>query len=115
MLMPGAAPQIHQDIPVDMSPFRHDELREAIGRLSSGKAFCKGDVPIECFKVFAEAPGPVMDELLQLFNSCLETRSVPRGWLTARVTLIFKKGDPAVCDNYRPICLTTIAYKIFAS
>ena len=29
--------------------------------------------------------------------------------------MIFKKGDPAICDNYRPICLTMVAYRIYAS
>ena len=29
--------------------------------------------------------------------------------------MIYKKGDPGFCDNYRPICLLSIANKIFAS
>ncbi len=32
-----------------------------------------------------------------------------------RVALIFKKGDPAACSNYMPICLTMVAYRIYAS
>ena len=30
------------------------------------------------------------------------------------MALIFKKGDPAECDNYRPISILCIAYKMFA-
>ena len=36
-------------------------------------------------------------------------------WKTSSVSLIFKKGDPADCDNYRPISLITVAEKLFAS
>ena len=40
---------------------------------------------------------------------------MPADWTTARVTTIFKKGDPALTENYRPICLTAVAYKVCAT
>ena len=36
-------------------------------------------------------------------------------WSIAAVTCIYKKGDPADCDNYRPISLLCIAEKIIAA
>ena len=40
---------------------------------------------------------------------------MPADWSVASVALIYKKGDPGFCANYRPICLLSIAHKIFAA
>lgn len=40
---------------------------------------------------------------------------MPDEWATAAVTMVFKKGDPASCENYRPICLIIVAEKLMAS
>ena len=29
--------------------------------------------------------------------------------------MLFKKGDPAECENYRPISISPIGYKLFAA
>ena len=29
--------------------------------------------------------------------------------------MLFKKGDPAECENYRPISISSIGYKLFAA
>ena len=41
-------------------------------------------------------------------------RTVPESWHLQRVAMVFKKGNPAECGNYRPICLLNSAYKVFA-
>ena len=41
--------------------------------------------------------------------------SVPTSWHEATAAVIFKKGDPACCGNYRPILLLAVGYKIFAA
>ena len=39
----------------------------------------------------------------------------PYEWVTSSVVLIFKKGNPASCANYRPISVLSIAYKVFTA
>ena len=100
---------------VNTGLFNHKELRKAIFGLSSGKSVRMGDSPIEAFKAMASEPGPTFDAFLDLCNKCLAHQCVPKDWLLSRVALIFKKGDPSDCNNYRPICLLPVAYKVFAS
>ena len=44
-----------------------------------------------------------------IFEKSLATGQLPKDWTQARVTPLFKKGDPA---NYRPISLTCILCKV---
>ena len=39
---------------------------------------------------------------------------MPSSWHTASVTAHFKKGSPELCENYRPISLLQVAYKVYA-
>ena len=54
-------------------------------------------------------------ELLKLFNQWWLSATIPSESLTARVVLIYKKGDSSQFTNYRPISLLNSTYKIYAS
>jgi len=41
--------------------------------------------------------------MLKLFNRIACDGAVPKGWKTAKLKPIFKKGDPSKIENYRPI------------
>ena len=42
----------------------------------------------------------------------MNTGSIPKDWLSANITPVFKKGDKSKPNNYRPISLTSIYCKI---
>ena len=114
-LVPDRLPPICPPLPTSEALFTHKELRKAIFSLASGKSIRKGDAPIEAFKAMAAEAGDAMQDFLDLCNECLLQGEVPQDWLLARVALIFKKGDPGDCNNYRPICMVPVAYKVFAA
>ena len=97
-----------------MSPITLPELRKAVKRFRLGKATGPDEVPIEYWKAVLNNPGPGSAWLLNFCNSAWTGRVVPQGWHLQRVAMVFKKGDPADCGNYRPICSLNSAYKICA-
>jgi len=113
-LQPDPPPPFNENVQVSEELFSHKELRKSIFSLKSGKSVRENDAPIECFKAAAQSGGPVLQNFLDLCNTCWAHGEVPMDWLTSRVSMIFKKGDPALCGNYRPICLTAVAYRIYA-
>ena len=52
-----------------------------------------------------------------LFSACsyFLHNPIPNQWLRAKVIPLFKKGDPQIPSNYRPISLLTSTYKVLAS
>ena len=114
-LIPDSEPPLNSQFDVNCQPFSAEELRKAIRKMKSGKATKSDDIPIECYKALEQEGDEHFSRLLSFCNECWSAKMAPDEWCTASVALIYKKGDPASCDNYRPICLLTVAYKLFAS
>ena len=55
----------------------------------------------------------ISEPLSRLVNACLEVGHYPDFLKTARVTPVFKSGDPAQFGNYRPISVLSVLSKIF--
>ena len=51
--------------------------------------------------------------LSRLINACIQAGYFPDFWKVARVTPIFKAGDPTSFGNYRPISVLPVFSKIF--
>ena len=48
-----------------------------------------------------------------IFTQSLDTGELLRDWSLANVAPIFKKGNRVLAENYRPVSLTCITYKLF--
>ncbi len=56
-----------------------------------------------------------LEEIRGILNDWWREEEVPEEQLRARVVLIYKKGDTSKYENYRPISLLNIIYKLFAA
>jgi hypothetical protein len=92
-------------------PINLDELHQAIRHLKNNKAPGPDGIPGELYKTFIDTLSPIM---LKEMNGYLIEGKDLTGLNDGIVTLLYKKNDPTLLQNYRPITLLNIYYKIFS-
>ena len=104
-------PQLPIVIGMDALPTL-EEVKKAIDSLKNGKAQGPDGIPREIYKCGDE---DLCRALLSIFHRCWHSGEVPKQWLRAVVTTLYKKkGEKASCSNYRGLSLLDVAGKIFA-
>ena len=78
------------------------EVREVLLSLDPNKACGPDNIPGSLLKNTAAEIAP---SLCKIFNLSLSHGVVPVLWKRANVTPVFKKDDPTLAENYRPISL----------
>jgi len=107
-------PSLGAELPVSVDKFTEMKVQRVIGQLKRKRASGPDDIPAEYWKSVAETKGGIT-WITALCNKCWENEEMPEDWHSANVTAIHKKGSLEDCDNYRPISLICVAYKLFAS
>ena len=63
-------------------------------------------------KLLKEIVEQISTPLAKLFNLSLEEGIVPLEWKEANITPLFKKGSRNKPENYRPVSLTSVVWKL---
>ena len=63
-------------------------------------------------KVLKAAAPAIAEPLTRIFNMSIVSDKFPAEWKVARLTLIFKKGQRSMFDNYRPISILPVVSKL---
>jgi hypothetical protein len=102
----------YESMPIDDSvpEILMSEVLKSINELKNDKATGSDDIFAEHIKLGKEE---IAKWLLKLFNKILKSEEIPDQWYTSILILLFKKGNPLDLNNYRPISLISINYKIF--
>ncbi len=99
----------------DHPPFKFSEITESfvhtqLEKLDSRKATGVDNISARLLK---DASHIMAKPLTKLMNASLKTGTIPLDWKKARVSPIFKAGDPEEASNYRPISILPICMKVF--
>lgn len=90
--------------------FTPGAIGQALHEMPSRKAPGKDSITKEMLSPIAY---PLCNFLALYFTLCYTYAWTPSHWRSALVHPIFKKGDPTLPSNYRPISLTTTFRKLF--
>ena len=90
-----------------------EDLKFKISKLARGKA--AGDDGI-LYEFLKDGPDELFSSVLDATNGLLtKTISIPDFWKGGLIKLLYKKGDPTLCKNYRPVVLLRACYKLYTS
>ncbi|KAG2194762.1 hypothetical protein INT47_012064 [Mucor saturninus] len=93
-------------------PIVMDTLQDLIRRTPLGKSPGLDGLPFEIYKYLFKTSEPFRIMLLGILNDAL-IGVFPLSWQQTRMVLLFKKGDPMLLKNWRPLSLINSDAKLF--
>ena len=84
-------------------------IQKLLSKIKPFKATGPDNIPPFILKELSHEIAPIFSIL---FQASLFQSKLPADWKIAHVAPIFKKGDPLLASNYRPVSLTSIPSKI---
>ncbi|MCW4343991.1 MAG: reverse transcriptase family protein [Candidatus Thiodiazotropha endolucinida] len=93
-------------------PISECEVRAAIKQLNNNKSAGLDNIKNEHIKYTACHTIPIYTKL---FNLIFDTAIIPESWSVGVIKPIYKKGDPKLPQNYRPITILSCLGKLFTS
>jgi len=91
--------------------YTEKEVQKATTQLKNRKSHGADGIPGEVYKVLGNW---ITKPMTKILNKIHQGDEIPPEWKNGAIVHIYKqKGDIHETKNYRPICLTKIAYKIW--
>ena len=98
-------------VEIDTGPIGKEEIIKAMKKLKNGKSGGIDGITAEIMKADMETSTRYLEKL---FTSIWNQEVIPPEWNKGLIVKIPKKGDRAVCDNYRGITLLSVPSKVFS-
>jgi Reverse transcriptase (RNA-dependent DNA polymerase)/zinc-binding in reverse transcriptase len=90
----------------------YEQVATAVNRCKPNASAC----PFDQLSIITLKRCPILRTMLHhIISSCWAQRTIPNCWKIGGTILIYKKGNTDDPENYRPITLQPVWYKIFSS
>ena len=103
--LPKTTKHISRSIP-DLE-IQSEGIEKLLKNINPSKVSGPDNIPNRILKECAKQLAPGLTSIYQKY-----TGTLPRDWLNANVSCIFKKGYKHAPDNYRPVSLTSVPCKL---
>ena len=97
-------------IPFDFKPITKENIQSFISKSGSKKATGVDGIPA---KIFKSCSRTISEPLSKLINFSLVTSTFPNRLKQAQVIPVYKKKDPLIKHNYRPISILPFVSKLY--
>lgn len=97
------------DPPIGNIIINQEGVAKLLRDLHPKKASGPDNITTALLKNCADTLAPA---LTLIFQKSLDSGDLPKDWLDANVSSVYKKGDRNLPENYRPISLTSVPCKI---
>ena len=94
---------------LDSIHFSPTEVKDILSTLKLGKASGPDNVN---YRILKEAAEPLSNPLCDLFNYSMSKCVCPNIWKEANVSPLYKKDDPSLVSNYRPVSFLSTIGKV---
>ena len=96
----------------EVPPVQPAEVRAQLKNMKKGKAADEAGIVSE---LLCEASDELIETIADIFTSILKPgEALPPAWKFSSIRVLLKKGDPKLPENYRPVCIIPILYKVFS-
>ena len=95
---------------LELMPTSRSKVLSLLSKLSKSKATGLDKISAKLLRICADL---IDDSLLLIFNTSIATGIYPEEWKCSKVVPVFKQGDGADLDNYRPISIIPVVAKVF--
>ncbi|KAL4154352.1 hypothetical protein QTP88_000231 [Uroleucon formosanum] len=106
-----AEDQIYVTVEPEVPEPSLEEIKSIVESLKNNKAPGEDNINPELLKL---AGRDLLENLHKTISTTWEQEKLEKGWNTAIICPIYKKGDPKKVENYRGISLLDTAYKVLS-